>query len=73
MRNGHRNLSEQCLRVLGNIAVMMRAGATVKIEIDLHEGGIRNYTESRRLSASDMVATDNLDSTIRSDLASALK
>ena len=73
MRNGHKPLSEQQLRTLGAIAVLMRKGATVKIEIDLHEGGIRNYTESRRLTAADMLATDDLDSTIRSDLASALK
>jgi hypothetical protein len=51
-------LSEPCRRVLARIAAQMRDGATGEVVIRLHEGGVRDYRESRTYRPGQMDTPD---------------
>lgn len=53
-----KDLSEGALRYLCRIADQMREGATGEIVILLHEGGVRDYRESRSIRATDLDESD---------------
>jgi hypothetical protein len=51
-------LSEGALRYLCRIAEQMRQGATGEIVIVLHEGGVRDFRESRSVRANELEESD---------------
>jgi hypothetical protein len=55
------NLSEAQLRYLRRVADQMRARGTVRIEIDLKDGGVGSYREVRTLRPADLDESDGED------------
>jgi hypothetical protein len=52
--NGKLRLSEGQLRYLSRIAHLMAEGSSGEVVIVLHQGGVRDYTESRKLATVDL-------------------
>ena len=48
-----RPLSDACQRALVRIAQHMRDGASVEIRLTLHQGGVRELLETRRVERDD--------------------
>lgn len=52
--NGVKSLNEAQLRVLNRIAALMRESFTGHVELELGQGGVRDFRESRRWKPGDL-------------------